>query len=119
MTRTSIILTITLISLSVLYLLLISISIVNTQPGSLYKYSNTEIKESSNSNLGYQDPKPLNLLEEMANILHIPVRTLGLVITLVISLTWGIYLYTATANIALASVSTIVIFFISRIFLGV
>lgn len=119
MTKTNLALSISLISLSILYLLLISISIVNTQPGSLYKYSNTEIKESSNSNLEYQDPKPLNLLEEMANTFQIPVRTLGLVIILLTSLLGGIATYTATANIMLSLTTMIILSFISKIFLGV
>jgi hypothetical protein len=117
MTKTDLGLSISLGVLLLLYLMLCSSSIINLIPGTLY--SQSTIKESKTTELEYQDPGSLNIFESMANIFHIPVRTLGLVITLVISLTWGIYLYTATANIALASVSTIVIFFISKVFLGV
>ena len=119
LTKTSIILTITLISLSTLYLLLCSIAIINTQPGSLYKYSTTDPQESKNSSLEYKDPKPLNVLEEIANTFNIPVRTLSLTITLLTSLLWGILIYTSTANTVLALVTMLMIFFISKIFLGV
>ena len=119
MTKITISLSISLISLSILYILLCSIAIINTQPGSLYKYSNTELKESKNSNLEYQDPGPLNVLEEMANTFKIPVRTLTLTIIILTSLTWGILIYTSTANTVLALVTMVMIFFISKIFLGV
>jgi hypothetical protein len=117
MTKTNLGLSISLGALLLIYLMLCSSSIINLIPGTLYSQATTPNIKSTE--LEYQDSGPENLFEEMANIFNIPVRTLGLVTTLVISLTWGMYLYTATANIALASVSTIVIFFIGKVFLGV
>ena len=117
MTKTDLTLYTILFSLLLLYIILCCTSIVNLSTGSLYSQATTP--DTRDTNLAYQNPKPLNILEEIANTFNIPVRTLILTITILLSLLWGILIYTSTANTAIALVTMVMIFFISKIFLGV
>jgi len=117
MTKTDLTLSISLVTLLLVYLIIYSSSIINLIPGTLYSKATTP--NTRDTNLVYQDPKPLDVLERISNTFNIPVRTLLLVIVTVTSITLGLFIYTSTANIALTSVATIGVFLIAKIFLGV